>query len=300
MARRSTCPTRRSASIRPVLSEGAASLLPDGDQARHHLHRPVSSDGGRSLDGAERAIIRSRAKLGYATVRPGRSACRFQRAVPPDRRGRRRTGASRVDPPQQEVIRASDGSFELQFRPVSAAEQAMRALSLAANLAIADLFIATGRASSGSWPSPTIGRSDGFGTALEALGVEWPKPMSLEDRQRSSIPMIRKRAAFMLAIRRAGAHASYAPFRQGERPVALRDAGDLRPRHGAASPPRRPLRLEAALALANGRRCPARAASAFRTLARRHERRTPELGRSTPLFSSSPRRWCFRAAWGDL
>jgi len=54
----------------PVLSEGAASLLPDGDRPAILFAVRVGSDGAASLEGAERAMIRSRAKLGYATVRP--------------------------------------------------------------------------------------------------------------------------------------------------------------------------------------------------------------------------------------
>ncbi|MEO6582095.1 MAG: RNB domain-containing ribonuclease, partial [Sphingomicrobium sp.] len=54
----------------PALCEGAASLLPDGDKPTIVFAVRVASDGAATLDGVERAIIRSRAKLGYATVRP--------------------------------------------------------------------------------------------------------------------------------------------------------------------------------------------------------------------------------------
>ena len=54
----------------PVLSEGAASLLPDVDKPAILFIVRIDADGAARLDGVERAIIRSRAKLGYATVRP--------------------------------------------------------------------------------------------------------------------------------------------------------------------------------------------------------------------------------------
>ncbi len=54
----------------PILSEGAASLLPDADKAAIIFVVRVATDGTSTLDSAERAIVRSRAKLGYATVRP--------------------------------------------------------------------------------------------------------------------------------------------------------------------------------------------------------------------------------------
>src|SRR3954466_4833684 len=53
----------------PVLSEGAASLLPDGPRPAVIFTVRVAPDGAVHLDGAERAIIRSTAKLAYDNVR---------------------------------------------------------------------------------------------------------------------------------------------------------------------------------------------------------------------------------------
>src|SRR5262249_10314906 len=52
------------------LSEGAASLLPDVDRPAVIFTVRVDPDGRAVLDGAERALIRSRAKLAYETVTP--------------------------------------------------------------------------------------------------------------------------------------------------------------------------------------------------------------------------------------
>jgi exoribonuclease R len=102
--------------------------------------------------------------------------------------------------------------------------------------------------------------------SARALGVEWPKPMSLEDRQRQLDPNDRKDAAFMLAIRRSGTHASYAPFHQGERPWH----SAMRATYAHATAPLRRLAdrfvCEAALALANGQEVPAQITSAFQRL----------------------------------
>ena len=127
-------------------------------------------------------------------------------------------GASRVDPPQQQVVEQADGSFTLEFRPMSAAEQSNAALSLAANLAIADALYRHGTGLFRVMPEPDDWAIRRLRHSAKALGVEWPKTTSLEDRQRDLDPNDPKQAAFMLAIRRAGAHASYAPFRAGERP----------------------------------------------------------------------------------
>jgi len=52
-----------------ALSEGAASLLPDGPRPAVIFTVRVAPDGAVHLDGAERAIIRSNAKLAYDSVR---------------------------------------------------------------------------------------------------------------------------------------------------------------------------------------------------------------------------------------
>jgi len=52
----------------PALSEAAASLLPDGDRPAIVLTVRVAPDGMARLDGARRALIRSRAKLAYETA----------------------------------------------------------------------------------------------------------------------------------------------------------------------------------------------------------------------------------------
>ena len=247
----------------PVLCEGAASLLPDGDRPAILFAVRVASDGSTSLDGVERAMVRSRAKLGYATVRPedlpaGFNALSRRIAAAEDARG-----ASRVDPPQQQVVEQADGSFTLEFRPMSAAEQSNAALSLAANLAIADALYRHGTGLFRVMPGPDDWAIRRLRHSAKALGVEWPKTTSLEDRQRDLDPNDPKQAAFMLAIRRVGAHASYAPFRAGERPWH----SAMRATYVHATAPLRRLAdryvTEATLAVANGRPVPDGVTAAF-------------------------------------
>src|SRR6185295_1101690 len=116
---------------------GAASLLPDGDRPAILFSVRIQPDGAASLDGVERALVRSRAKLGYATVRPEDLPAGFNELARRIADAEAARGAARVDPPQQEVVESPDGGFELAFRPMNAMEQANAALSLAANLAIA-------------------------------------------------------------------------------------------------------------------------------------------------------------------
>ena len=53
-----------------ALAEGAASLLPDGPRPAIVFHVRVDTEGASKLDGVERSLIRSRAKLAYETVQP--------------------------------------------------------------------------------------------------------------------------------------------------------------------------------------------------------------------------------------
>ena len=250
----------------PVLCEGAASLLPDGDRPAILFAVRVAGDGSTSLDGVERAIVRSGAKLGYATVRPEDLPAGFDELSRRIAAAEDARGASRVDPPQQQVVEGSDGCFCLEFRPMSVAEQSNAALSLAANLAVADALYQHGTGLFRVMPEPDDWAIRRLRHSAKALGVEWPKSVGLEDRQRALDPNDPKQAAFMLAIRRSGSHASYAPFRAGERPWH----SAMRATYAHATAPLRRLAdryvTQAALAVANGRTVPDDVTAAFARL----------------------------------
>ena len=249
-----------------VLSEGAASLLPDGDKPAIVFAVRVASDGATRLDGAERALIRSRAKLGYATVRVEDLPAGFSELSRRIAAAEQARGASRVDPPQQQVVEQADGSCALEFRPMNAMEQANAALSLAANLAIGAALYAHGTGIFRVMPEPDDWAIRRLRQSAKALGVDWPKAMSLEDRQRDLDPNDPKQAAFMLAARRSGAHASYAQFHAGERPWH----SAMRAIYVHATAPLRRLAdryvNEAALAVAAGRAVPEVVTAAFERL----------------------------------
>lgn len=249
-----------------TLCEGAASLLPDGEKPAIIFAVRVASDGSASLDGAERAVICSRAKFGYATVRPEDLPAGFDEFARRIGAAEDARGASRVDPPQQQVVEGEAGCFCLEFRPMSAAEQSNACLSLAANLAIADALFAHGTGLFRVMAQPDDWSIRRLRHSAKAFGIDWPKAMSLEDRQRSLDPNDPKQAAFMLAIRRAGAHATYAPFKAGERPWHWA----MRATYVHATAPLRRLAdryvTEAALAVANGLVVPDAATAAFARL----------------------------------
>ena len=247
----------------PSLSEGAASLLPDGDRAAVVFTVRIDPAGDVRLEGAERALIRSRAKLAYESA--------VDRDLPPDfaelsRRieaAEAARGASRVDPPEQEVAPLGDGRYELLFRPMTQAEERNASLSLAANLAIADLLLANRTGLFRVMAEPGKKAVKRLRHSARAIGLDWHPDLSLQDYERVLDPTDPKQAAFMLAIRRAGTSAGYMPFTDGVRPWHSAMAAT----YVHATAPLRRLAdryvVMAALAVANGRPVPDAASAAF-------------------------------------
>jgi exoribonuclease R len=248
-----------------VLSEQAASLLPDGPRPAVIFTVRIAPDGKASLDGAERAVIRSRAKLAYATVTDSDVPAGFAELATRIQAAEQRRGAARVDPPEQEVA-ATDGHYQLVFRERFASEDRNAALSLAANLAIADALQAhhTGLFRVMAGPDERAVRRLRF--TARALGLDWPTGQTLTEREHSLDPADPKQAAFMAAIRRAGAGAGYVPYRD-----------DVVPWHAAlaatyahATAPLRRLAdryvVQATLAIANGAPVPDAVTTAFERL----------------------------------
>jgi exoribonuclease R len=197
----------------PVLSEGAASLLPDGPRPAVLFTVRVAADGSVKLEGAERALVRSRAKLAYETAADGDLPPQFAELARRIAAAEAQRGASRVDPPEQEVARRADGAYALAFRARHPAEDSNAALSLAANLAIADVLRAHHIGLFRVMAEPDAGAVVRLRNTASALGIAWPEAQSLAAFRTRLDPTDPHQAALMLAIRRAGQGASYAPWR---------------------------------------------------------------------------------------
>jgi len=247
----------------PLLSEGAASLLPDGSRPSILFTVRVDPSGTPTLDRVERALIRSRAKLSYASVRESDLSPLFFDLARRVQAAEAARGAARVDPPQQEVVALPGGGYGLDFRPMPVIEQANASLSLAANLAVADALQEAGTGLFRVMDEPGRRAVSRLRHTAKALGVDWPTNQSLEQREQSLDPNDRKDAAFMLAIRRAGSGARYAGVEEGARPWHSAMAAT----YVHATAPLRRLAdryvTEAALAIANGRPVPDWVEAAF-------------------------------------
>ncbi|BCG80871.1 RNB domain-containing ribonuclease [Mesorhizobium sp. 113-3-3] len=247
----------------PAIAEAAASLLPDRPRPSVIFTVRVAEDGAVKLDGAERAIIRSRAKLAYDSVTASDVPVGFGELARRMAANEERRGASRVDPPEQEVERLADGSFRLSFRPILQSEQDNAALSLAANMAIADAMLAHKTGLFRVMSGPDASKVQRLRNAAQALGLSWPASTNLRDYQRTLDPADPKQAALMLEIRRAGNGASYQPYQEGV--VPWHEAMAATYAHATA-----PLRrladryvVRCALAIANGQSVPQAVSDAF-------------------------------------
>lgn len=250
----------------PSLSEGAASLLPGGPRAAVIFHVNIAPDGSVRLDGAERAVIQSAAKLAYETVKDADLPADFAELSRRIAAAEAARGASRVDPPEQEIDRGADNKLHLVFARRLAAEDQNAALSLATNLAIADALNAHHTGLFRVMAPPDRHAVRRLRHTAQALGIAWPASMNLEAFSRTLDASDARQAALMLAIRRAGSGASYAPFQEGIMPWHAAVAAT----YAQATAPLRRLAdryvVRAALAVANGETVSEQVTAAFNKL----------------------------------
>ena len=201
----------------PILSEGAASLLPNGPRPAVVVSVRCDPAGSFKLAGVHRAMIRSRAKLAYETVNMAQVphledfAARMRRAE--DARG-----ATRVDPPDQELERDADGRFHLSLRPWLPSEVANSALSLAANIAMAEALYEAKTGLFREMPAPDAQAVERLRGAARGFGLVWPATMTLAEFERTVDSRTVAGAGFQFAVRRATGFATYVPYREGHRP----------------------------------------------------------------------------------
>lgn len=259
-------PDGRSGLYPATLAEGAASLLPDGPRPAIVFIVNVAADGAVALDGVERAIIRSRAKLAYETAGPADLPAAFDELAARIAAAEDRRGASRVDAPEQVVEPDGNDGFRIAFRPRLHNEDANAAMSLATNLAVADLLLSHRTGLFRVMAEPDEHSVLRLRFTAKALGLTWPETTTLGVFERSLDPNLPRHAAFMMAVRRAGGGADYAPYVDGVVPWHAAMAAT----YCHATAPLRRLAdryvIEAALAIANGKPVPDAVQAAFATL----------------------------------
>lgn len=236
----------------PLLAEGAASLLPDGPRAAVVFHVRVGADGAAVLDGAERSIIRSRAKLAYDSVTAAELPADFEEFARRIQAAAVARGAGTIEPPEQQVEPVGEDQYQLVFRPRLPSEDQNAAMSLACNLAVAQAMLSAGTGLFRVMPEPDERAVKRLRHTARGFGMSWPPEQTLEAFARSLDANYPKHAAFMLAARRAGGGADYQQFSPGVTPWHSAMAAT----YAHATAPLRRLAdryvVQATLAIANG------------------------------------------------
>jgi exoribonuclease R len=163
-----------------ALSEGAASLLPDGD--RPAVLWSIDLDEGGEVTGrrVERALVRSRAQLGYQEAqeladRGGHPALGELRTV-----GERRIacqverGGISLHLPNQEVV-AGDHGYDVVFEAPRPIERWNEQISLLTGMVAAELMLAAGTGLLRTLPPPPDFVVRALGRCARGLGIGWPK-----------------------------------------------------------------------------------------------------------------------------
>jgi exoribonuclease R len=208
----------------PVLSEGAASLLPD--EVRPALLWTIRVDGtGEGTDvQVERALVRSRAKLSYEGVQADLDAGRapgmieLLREVGELRLAREAArGGVSLPLPEQELVENGDGHWELEFRRLTPVETWNAQISLLTGMAAASLMVYARVGVLRTLPPADPRDVQRLHRTARALGIEWPAEQLYPDFIRTLDPSLPTHAAMVVACTRLLRGAGYVAF-NGELP----------------------------------------------------------------------------------
>ena len=208
----------------PVLSEGAASLLPD--EVRPALLWTIRVDGtGEGTDvQVERALVRSRAKLSYEGVQGDLDAGRapgmieLLREVGELRLAREAArGGVSLPLPEQELVENGDGHWELEFRRLTPVETWNAQISLLTGMAAASLMVYARVGVLRTLPPADPRDVQRLHRTARALGIEWPAEQLSPDFIRTLDPSLPTHAAMVVACTRLLRGAGYVAF-NGELP----------------------------------------------------------------------------------
>ncbi|WP_369168953.1 RNB domain-containing ribonuclease [Streptomyces sp. R28] len=219
-----------------LLSEGAASLLPD--QVRPAVLWTIDLDAeGRTLAvDVRRALVRSRAKLDYDGVQKQIDGGTAEEPLAllkeigelRERLEVERGGIS-LNVPEQEIVerapdhdpdRAPDGDrmYELAYRAPHPADGWNAQISLLTGMAAADLMLASGTGVLRTLPAAPDGAVGRLRRTAHALHIDWPHHVSYAGLVRSLDPHRPPHAAFLQECTTLLRGAGYTVFRSGALP----------------------------------------------------------------------------------
>jgi exoribonuclease R len=173
-------PDGRASLYPPALSEGAASLLPDGPRPAVVWRVDVGATGATVDADVRRALVSSRAKLGYpeaqAAIDDG-VADGMLRLLPELGRllqhAERARGGASLGVPTQEVVER-DGGYTLRFRRMLPVEDWNAQLSLLTGRVAAGMMLGAGVGIVRTMPPADEVDVARLRRVAEGLGIDWP------------------------------------------------------------------------------------------------------------------------------
>jgi exoribonuclease R len=213
-----------------VLSEGAASLLPD--QIRPALLWTIKVDerGERTDVQVERARVRSTAKLDYAGVQQmvdsgsAAESLMLLKEVGELRLAREAARGGISLPLPEQVIDVEGDQWELEFRQLLPAEQWNAQISLLTGFAAASLMVYARVGLLRTLPPPDPRDVQRLHRVARGLGIEWPAEQLYPDFIRALDASRPAHAAMIEACTRLLRGSGYVAF-DGEVPADPRHAG---------------------------------------------------------------------------
>ncbi|MDG9716036.1 RNB domain-containing ribonuclease [Streptomyces sp. DH24] len=208
----------------PVLSEGAASLLPGQDRPAALWTIDLDAEGRTVAVDVRRALVRSRVRYDYATAQrriddgtaeePLALLAEIGRLR--ERQEVERGGIS-LNVPEQEIV-PRDHAYELAYRAPLPADGWNAQISLLTGMAAADLMLANGTGVLRTLPAAPDGAVARLRRTAEALHVDWPHHVSYAALIRSLDPRDPRHAAFLQECTTLLRGAGYTVFRDGTLP----------------------------------------------------------------------------------
>ncbi|MDJ0467128.1 RNB domain-containing ribonuclease [Streptomyces sp. H27-C3] len=208
----------------PLLSEGAASLLPDQVTPALLWRIDLDADGRTEATDVRRALVRSRAKLDYAGVQRRIDAGTAEEPLAllkdigllREALERERGGIS-LNVPEQEVVER-EGAYSIEYRAPLPADGWNAQISLLTGMAAADLMTAAGTGILRTLPTAPDGAVARLRRTAKALGIDWPHHVPYSEVIRSLDPSRPAHAAFLQECTTLLRGAGYTVFEHGEVP----------------------------------------------------------------------------------
>ncbi|MBB2740321.1 UNVERIFIED_ORG: exoribonuclease R [Microbispora rosea subsp. rosea] len=256
----------------PVLSEGAASLLPGQARPAALWRLDLGSDGEIEAVDLRRALVRSRKRLDYETVQAAVDTGRAEGTIAllaevgPLRLERERArGGLSLPTPEQQVVPDGNGGYRVEFRTNHPCEAWNAQISLLTGMAAARMMLDAGVGVLRVLPKAGPEDVGKVRRVAAALGVPWPDGTSYAEVVQGLDPKIPGHAAFLHESTVLLRGAAYVAF-DGSAPAQVLHAALGAPYAHVTAPLRRLVDrygTEVCLAVAAGRPVPEEVAAAL-------------------------------------